>query len=295
MQEELISRGHEVDYQNIVEELYRSDLFRVFDHRLEFRHLLLQEFFAGRGIPATEKIEQKVTDDWWTRAIVFYFGEKPDNIKQLKEIADAIGKDSTNIDNVFCAASTIGLALQACYLSQVKEKVDVWKDVAIALAVANNAVLSGDVDFRYPMSEFVFRYLISRDSVALSHVGDAHEELVSWAAENGNSFGHDDSLLFWVVTALLETGHIHEAFEVVKNGTITEPKYLLGIHMSCHLAIEVRYLEREQRDVALELREYVQRKIEPQIKQLVGEFGSQLLEVRKGNVEALDTEEGSEN
>ena len=74
-EKELEGRGHMADSKQIMEEIIRSGLFRVFENRIGFRHLLLQEFFAGRGIPTKESLVTLASKYWWRRAIVFYFGE----------------------------------------------------------------------------------------------------------------------------------------------------------------------------------------------------------------------------
>ena len=49
---ELASRGHKANTEQLTDEiLNRSGLFRTVNDRVEFRHLMLQEFFAGRGLP----------------------------------------------------------------------------------------------------------------------------------------------------------------------------------------------------------------------------------------------------
>ena len=43
------------DVDQLVEEIvYRSGLFRVLGDEVEFKHLMIQEFFAGRGLSAEE-------------------------------------------------------------------------------------------------------------------------------------------------------------------------------------------------------------------------------------------------
>jgi len=98
----------------IKEALYRSGLFRIFEDRIEFRHLLLQEFFAGRGIASSEIIPTLIKDQWWQRAIIFYFGENPGDSKSLELIAETV--TTINPQERFQSAVTVGLSIQACYL-----------------------------------------------------------------------------------------------------------------------------------------------------------------------------------
>jgi hypothetical protein len=130
---ELVKRGYEADAAILLQEIFdRSSLFRSIDDDIEFRHHLLQEFFAGRGVESVEVARTLVCDDWWQRALVFYFGEHPQEVKQLNELATSIV--STDGHEALVGATTVGLSLQACYLSPVVQKLDVWKWVVDALA-----------------------------------------------------------------------------------------------------------------------------------------------------------------
>ena len=120
-EKELGSRGHSADVSQLSDEiLNRSNLFRVIQSRIEFRHLLLQEFFAGRGIPSSEYLRSIVYDIWWQRAIVFYFGDNPDDSEGLKDIIKFLNLSS--IEESFTASLTLGLALQAAYLVKIEDQ-----------------------------------------------------------------------------------------------------------------------------------------------------------------------------
>ena len=64
--------------------LNRSTLLRESDGFTEFRHLLIQEYFAGRAIPDDATLAKYSTDEWWRRAVVFYFGSNPANEQGLR-------------------------------------------------------------------------------------------------------------------------------------------------------------------------------------------------------------------
>ena len=71
---ELAIRGQRPeDIENLINEIiHRSGLFRCIDGRIEFRHLLLQEFFAGRGISNPTEVVELIKEQWWQRSIIFY-------------------------------------------------------------------------------------------------------------------------------------------------------------------------------------------------------------------------------
>jgi predicted NACHT family NTPase len=96
IERELVDRGHEADVSVLLEEiLNRSGLLVVQDEEIRFRHLLIQEFFAGRGIPDAEFLHSVIDDPWWTKAVVFYFGEDPENHKDLQAVIQAMNGRAT--------------------------------------------------------------------------------------------------------------------------------------------------------------------------------------------------------
>lgn len=55
---ELKKRGHDANVEDMLSEIFdRSGLFRIVGSEIEFKHHLLQEFFAGRGIESPEFIK----------------------------------------------------------------------------------------------------------------------------------------------------------------------------------------------------------------------------------------------
>ena len=179
IREELVQRGHEEDVPSLLDEIFnRSGLFRIVGDNIEFRHHLFQEFFAGRGIAEPETVHQLIHDEWWKRALIFFFGEKADNIGLLSSAA----KQNHGLTPMLLleAATTVGLALQACYLSPVAEKLDLWKWVVESIESCQDPCLF-DIDPRgeRPQTSFFNYYLFVRDSVSLSHlrsnVSNVHE------------------------------------------------------------------------------------------------------------------------
>ncbi len=137
----LSTRGLVAELDVLIDEvLYQSGLFRVNEGSVEFRHLLLQEFFAGRGLPASDFLETVVDQDWWQRAIVFYFGEHPDDIRGLQAARGAV--QCRTAPEQYRAAITLGLALQACYLVEVKDKAEVFKWVVQVMARSKRGFLA---------------------------------------------------------------------------------------------------------------------------------------------------------
>ena len=291
---ELLTRGHEADVDVLLREIFeRSSLFRVVGEQIEFRHHLLQEFFAGRGIDSPDLIKTFLLDEWWKRALVFYFGDHPDSIALLKSSTVAV--NGVEPAKLVEAATTVGLALQACYLSPVTEKIEIWKWVVQALSLSQEACLkSMDPKDQFPITRFFHYYLYLRDSVALSHLKPHVKELLTWAESNDGVPVDEEKqkALFWLAVGLIESGEITEAEDVVKRLLSHDGLYLTAISLGCHLAYEVRPLNAVEKEKAGQICQKVEKKVAPYRQQLIKEFGSHLLEMRNGEVTTVDDETG---
>lgn len=291
---ELVRRGHDEDVPNILDEIFqRSGIFRVMGNDIEFRHHLLQEFFAGRGISDPDTVHQLIHDDWWKRALVFYFGERADNISLLaSSTKSAAGLDPSRLIE---AATTVGLALQACYLSPVGEKIDVWKWVVEALEVSQlPAIQAVDSDGKYPMSSFFHFYLYARDSVSLSNLRSHIPDIEDWikaGALSGDSVSENH--MYWLIVGLIEAGDISVAEPLIVNFRPVDLRLLTAIHLGCHLANEIRPLPDTEKAAARRICESLLNKVTPHVLEIHKEMGSLLLEMRNGKVATLEDESRS--
>jgi hypothetical protein len=283
---ELLARGHGADGPKLLSEIFdRSGLFRVHGGSVEFSHHLLQEFFAGRGIPSSDAIHQIVANEWWKRALVFYFGENPQSISVLEEVSAAVARKSATA--MIEAATTIGLALQACYLSPVAQKLEVWKWVVDALSSNHQLVIQEEEGgAKYPLAHFFNVYLYARDAVASSHLKQQLGSLMVWAKDRqGFGFAQaNDERLFWLLAGLIESGDLEEAERLIKSAAPRSSEHLMAIFLGCHIATEVRPLTRDQKQHAKAICERLRGKVEPYSKQLMREYGTLLLEYRNGKV-----------
>lgn len=288
--QELLARGHDANGPGLLTEIFdRSGLFRIHASVIEFRHHLLQEFFAGRGIPSSELIQQFVASDWWKRALVFYFGENPQNIGVLREVAQVfVGQSAAAAVE---AATTVGLALQACYLSPVAEKLEVWRWVVDALGANHRLVAAQeDPDGKYPLAHFFSVYLYARDSVASYHLKQNLSTLIAWAKEKPDldPTTRVDERLFWLLVGLIESGEVGEAERLIKVASPKDAEYLMAISLGCHLALEIRPIGSQQKSYAKNICERLSPKVEPYRKQLMHEYGTILLEYRDGKVHSAE-------
>lgn len=295
--EHLSNLGYAPDVTVITKELFeRSGLFRVFDDTIEFRHHMLQEFFAGRCIPSLESVGTLVLDEWWKRAIVFYFGENPDQIAGLRSVMTSLTATGISAPQLFGAASTLGLALQACYLSTLTEKVEAWKWVVDALVATQGAAIDVyDPEHKRPALMFLSSYFYARDSVALSNLVAQIDSVLTWCkATDQLDDSNKDKRLFWTVTGLVESGEFELAAKLLKQHPLSDPASLAAIHLGCMLGKEIRPLDESQTKHAEKICSELDTHVAPYRKQVLDEWGSELLEIREGKVKAIDGADAGE-
>lgn len=281
----LRNRGYAENAQFIINEIIeRSGLFKK-DHNdmLSFRHLLLQEFFAGRGITREVSLLEILSNEWWRRAVVFYFGEESqaDNIKELSSITRSMAYE--NNQQYLDAAYTVGLAIQACYLSEVKEKIQLWKWVVVSLnKFIPEVSVETTLNEKFPLLNNIFNYLMSKDSVSLSNLKDNWEELINddcWEYEISK-----EDKLYWLVIALIESGNIQIAELLLKKTVLSDNTKYLSIQMGCMLAHKVRPLSRDEKEAAERICNELDGKVSVYTREIQREQGSLLLEIKKGNI-----------
>lgn len=292
VRDELIRRGHEGDVSKLLDEIFeRSGIFRLMDNDIEFRHHLLQEFFAGRGIPDTDTVYQLIQDDWWKRALIFHFGEKADNINLLA--AAAKHNQGGDPERTIVTATTVGLALQACYLSPVEDKLEVWKWVVEALSISQEgAIKLVNVGGKFPISSFFNYYLYCRDSVALSHLRSNLDELMAWVNDTRlPDEAAQERHMYWLIIGLIESGEIRMAEALVKKFRPRDQELLTAIFLGCHLAKEIRPLSEDEKISAKNICSSLQPKVVHQLALVLKEWGSLLTELRNGELTAIEAQD----
>ncbi len=288
VERELIARGYEQDVDALTNEmLNRSGLFRIVGSSVEFRHMLLQEFFAGRGIPETVSIESIIPDDWWRHAIVFHFGERPDNSTELRALTVSLSVDSPM--DIYQAAITLGLSLQACYLMELPDRVPVYYAVVEALSIVKSKLLGGKYgDREYSLKDFLGYYLFARDSVACHIIESKFDEIYKRCADESDGAETTDARLFWLIVGLMEAGLMDDAEKMIKTFHPADPRFLLAIHLGCFLVQHTRAAEKEQKKVAARISEDLVEHVQHLRSKLLQEFTSELLEVRRGSIVAVE-------
>jgi hypothetical protein len=285
---EIASRGHQAEIKQITEEiLNRSGLFRVFGEKVEFRHHLLQEFFAGRGIPNKEALETVVSDEWWQRAIVFYFGENPGDSGTFAYLTKALG--SRRITETYIAAVTLGLSLQACYLMNTEEKTQIFPWIVDNIAKAKDLFLkAADDKGRYPLSKFLAYYLIGRDAVACTILRDNFSKIEQLLLKEDQSREDQEIRKFWLFVGLMESGSLDQVREQILSFRPTDIRLLLAFHLGCFLLQHHRVAEKHEKKSASEICGHLSSTISHLRTQLLQEFKSELLEIRQGEIKTFE-------
>ena len=293
LETELHARGkEEADIDLLVDEMInRSGLFRIVDEDVEFRHLLLQEFFAGRGIPSTDFLRSVVTEEWWRRAIVFYFGEHPGEHDTLKMVISTIGTRAE--EEIFQATVTLGSALQACYLIKIDPKAEILWWVLTTLVQTKKYFAVTDSKSRFPLTGFLFYYLFGRDAVACDIIGRKADEFTKEYESSSALPGDKDLFRFWTITGLLECGNLGQAERLFKEFHPDDRRLLLALHLGCFLIENLRVSTKEEKKIAKRICDRIAPLVQDLRLQVINEFKTELIEVRKKKIEPLQISHAS--
>ena len=274
------------DLDRLLDEIVnRSGLFRVVDgDQVQFSHFLLQEFFAGRGLEEDE-IYDLMNDQWWQRCLVFYFGENPGKHKVLEGLTSHLSFHREA--DLAQSSLALGLALQACYLVTVEKKGELLAKIINGLSRASFEMFGADTkSSTRPLLDFVQAYAIGRDAVAcdvfktgLNHLGSCLESL--------SEEEHADFTEYWQIVGLIECGCMDEAINRTKKFNPSDTRLLLTLHLGAYLHIHLRVATRSEKKKAKAICALLDPKVNLLRKQILNEFKSYILEIRKGELRAL--------
>ncbi|MBN2286573.1 MAG: NACHT domain-containing protein [Tissierellales bacterium] len=290
---ELLTRGKSADIDLLTDEIiYRSGMFRFIDDKIEFRHFLLQEFFAGRGVPSAEFLQSVISNEWWQRAIIFYFGENPSDHVTLEHITDTV--DVRTEEEIFKAAIAIGLALQACYLIKTSNRIKIFKWVIRGLCSVKSFLLtdSNTETIKYPLMRFLSYYLFGRDAVACEVLSENSDNILQDMLSEQGLFGDGDLIKFWIIVGLLECGCLSSAEQMIKSFRPKDLRLLLAIHLGCFLIENLKVTSTDDKKIASKITNNLTQRIIPLRNQIVEEMKSELLEVQRGEIRSLAPVDG---
>jgi NACHT domain len=293
IEQELEERDHEGDVDVLLEEILdRSGLVTVQDDEIRFRHLLIQEFFAGRGISKPDFLHSVIHDSWWTKALVFHFGQNPENHQELQAVIQKL--DVLTGKKLYQSAVSIGLALQACYLAKRHDKSSTIRWVVNSLAATKNELVADGHDGKSPPAmDAMFYYIYARDAVGSKLIRDVAEAIANGSTEDVGA-PENDVRRFWCIVGLIEAGETELAEKHIKHFNPADRRLLMCIYMGCNYFAKIRVSSAEQKKAAERIADQIAPRIGDLKKQIFQELKGMLLEVRSGEVKAIDEEKSGD-
>ena len=277
----LEERGHRLETPDIEDELLsRSRLLRTRGTEVSFSHLLLQEFFAGRSIPE-DKVVGHIDDSWWTKPIVFYYGDRADRANHLRNVQRSLLRRNTQS---VVSHRTVGIAMQASYLSLVKDRLEIWITMTKMLSeYTTNEISNPEQKKLFPIMEMTFDYIQLRDAVPFSALSDpvVREQILSSVQHLEKEHSNvAEAMRFWFIVALLETGLVKEAYGALEEWTFEEPKYYFWICMGAFFIERIVPVSQEQKDSAKNIRQKYMDRVVSMRREFVREHRTLLFERR---------------
>jgi hypothetical protein len=228
-------------------------------------------------------LDALAADDWWRRALVFHFGDGPDNAVPLLRMAETLRDMRGN--QMFDAAVTIGLALQACYLIETDQRLGLYRRVISALAQSHDAFLSPGAVGR-PLMDFLGYYLYGRDAVALSVLPEIYDRVIE--PDSALPPEAEERRLFWALVGLVESGAMERAYELAPNFKADDKRLLLALHLGCYFTEQLRITSARDKKLARQISDRLGGDISALREQLLKELRTELLEIRRGKVNAIE-------
>lgn len=289
--EALRTRGHSADIEVLFNEIvHRSSLLRIDGDTVEFRHHILQEFFAGRAIKDPNSFKDVVDDEWWRKPIIFHFGDRADNADGILNLMDSTA--GMPADRAYEAAITLGLAIQACYLAETTSKADGMHWVVRTLASACDSFIAQQQDRakNIELASFIWYYLAGRAAVACDVVANVAQtvtaELRSAADAEIDRLNRE---LFWCIAGLIDANRLSDAEQLLKGFNPADRRLLMAIHLGCFHVSHLRISNKQNKKIATRLYKQIGPKVASLIEQTMKEWRSYLLEIRRGEIKAIDS------
>lgn len=289
---ELEQRGYKADVEMLIDEiLLKSSLFRIIGEKVEFRHLMLQEFFAGRSLKQKSQVEAMLGDSWWRMALVFFFGDNPNQGQMILELAQKISIAPPPM--LYEAAITLGLAAQASYLATIAEKIPAFSWVIVNLASVFKDYQVKVLDSaKQPLHSFLSYYLFAREAIASNLLSeklvDIEQELKKRPPVDKPE---EDLRHFWLISGLIEAGELDKANELLEKFHPSDKRLILGIHLGAFMAAYHKIMSRTEKEIAKRILSRVEPHLDDLRKQLFDEFKTELFEVQQKKIKALLPEE----
>ncbi len=191
---------------------------------------------------------------------------------------------------LYQAAISIGLALQACYLTKLEDKANILRWVLTSLAETKLEMTSESAakEGQDPsMMDMLFYYMSARDAVAGKAIQTLAEQIIRELPQDGTDTTAEVQK-FWCIVGLIEAGDTERAGEYIKHFNPSDMRLLLCLHLGCYYVWKLRVASPEQKKIAEKICERLSTRVEHLHKQLLKELKSILLEIRSGEIKAID-------
>ncbi|MEA2553049.1 MAG: hypothetical protein QOJ65_1225 [Fimbriimonadaceae bacterium] len=271
------------------EVVFRSGLFFVEAGAISFKNHIFQEFFAGRAASSYEELTSRLQDEWWTRPIMFFFGDDPRRHAGVIRLTEHPLPGEWRA--AFTTAVAIGLALQSAYFADEEEKIATLNWVVDVLSKSFRAYLDSQGDQRLPLSGFIYYYLVGREAVAT----ELSTSLLPYKTKRKGLDVEKNKLdpiqemrEFWRLVALLEAGLLDEAKSAIHDFRPDDDRLLLAILMSCMMIANLRVSSKTQKKLARDIGADVYPRVQHLVSAVAEEVGGILLEMQRGKVAVLD-------
>jgi hypothetical protein len=225
------------------------------------------------------------------RAIVFYFGDRPNEGATLTQLCETLA--GVERGNGLIAAVTLGLALQASYLVETTTKLPVANWVFKKLAHVSQQFDAEVVKTsKRPLDRFVDLVLSGREAVAFSFLKEKFADIRRAVLEDAALDDQTASELrqFWLIIGLIEAGALEQALKELESFSPRDRRLFLGLHLGAFLMNQQRVVTPRERKLAHEICNSLNEKIHDLRQQLIEEFKSELLEIQQGKIKALAPE-----
>lgn len=275
----LESIGYGAKSDELTDEILRSGLLALDGDRVSFRHMLFQEYFAGSAIQSYRDIESVVDSEWWRNAIVFAFGSRPDRGDELVLLTN--GLDSRDARSQYPGAVTVGLALQACFMTPLDIRIQLFGHIVKMLAGCFCGVLKdAENGSPYPLNAFIYHFLEARGAVS--------SDLVKQMIQPALSADEAEYFEFLKLCGAIESGHIVEFEADVRAFEPKDERLLLGLHMLAYFVLKLKVSAPHERAPADRIIKAISPRIQPLINQIFKEFNGMVMELQQGKVKVLD-------
>ncbi|MEQ1823162.1 MAG: NACHT domain-containing protein [Fimbriimonadaceae bacterium] len=263
----------------VTDEILRSGLLIIVEDRVSFRHHLFQEYFTGASIESLNDIESVISDEWWRNAIIFAYGARPGRGDELAVLIRNV--DLSQGARAYRSLVAIGLALQACYQTNVEIRQQILGELLLKLGECFAGFLrTQEGETPYPLNAFLFHFLEARDAVSSDQILNVSTGLVDESIA--------EHVEFLRLTGAIESGFIETVRADVLEFSPQDERLLLGLHLLAFFVIHLRVSSGLEKKTAKSIADTIAPKIQPLVSEVVREFKGIVMELQQGQLKVLD-------